>query len=104
MGKIADSFLNWIKNKYIKKGLEWNRSDDITWKFWAYVFPFLILIPLLFWALKKLIIDYLLAKKGFNTMVAYAIIILILRPMIMDFFVKLMTFKEEVKKSNEVKI
>lgn len=99
MGKLGDMFYNYMKRLYIRKGVEFGRQEKILWKFWAYVFPYLVFIPLLFWLLKKVIIDYLLIKKGFETMVAYAIILLIMRPMIMEFFIKVMTFREEIKKN-----
>lgn len=88
-----------MKRKYEKKDLEWKKSDDIIWKFWAYVFPILILIPILFWALKKLMIDYLLAKKGFETAIMYLAIILIIRPMIMEAITRILKFREEIKKN-----
>lgn len=99
MGKIAERFVNYMKSKYDKKGLDWNRSDDIIWKFWAYVFPLLAFIPLLFFLMKWFIIDIILAKRGFEEMVAYGIIILIIRPMIMELFTKLLTFRKEIKKN-----
>lgn len=98
MGKLAERFINFMKRKYEKKNLDWNRSDNIIWGFWSKVFPILILIPIMFFALKYLLIDYLLANKGFEKTIMYIAIILIIRPMIMDFFVRWLKFKDEMKK------
>ena len=97
MGKIGDRFVNWIRRKYEKKGIEWNKSDDICWGFWGYVFPIIIFIPILFLLLKKLMIDYLLEQKGFHEMVAYAIIIVIIKPLVFELFTKLSSLKDKAK-------
>jgi len=96
IGKIAERFMNWIQSKYAKKDIAWERGDQIIWGFWSYLFPTLIAIPLLFWLMKWFVIDILLAKRGFEEMVAYGIIILVLRPMIFDLIHKFLEFRKNV--------
>jgi hypothetical protein len=96
--KLSDRFLAWIHSKYDKKGLAWERSDDILWKFWAWVAPTLIWIPILFFLMKYFIIDVILKTQGFEKMIAWGIIFMVIRPTIMDALHKILTFKEEIKK------
>jgi hypothetical protein len=99
MGKINDRWIAYMKGKYAKKEIPWEKSDTWVWSFWTLIFPTLSLIPLLFWLLKKFLIDYMLAKKGFETTIIYISIIIVLRPLIFDLVSKILTFKEEVRKS-----
>src|SRR3990172_7808670 len=98
MGKISERFILYMKNLYIRRGDEWTRFDDLLWTFWTKFFGLLILIPAIFWISKLFIIDYLLKKKGFETMVGYSIIILLLKPMFFDALHKILEFKNELKK------
>jgi len=98
MGKISESFINYMKRKYEKKDIEWKRSDTIIFSFWTTVFPQLVIIPVVFFLMKFLIIDYLLKKKGFEVMVGYAIIIIVIRPLFLDLITRYLKFKDEIKK------
>ena len=84
MVKLSDLFIQKIKSVYLKKGIVWNRSDSLIWGFWAKVFPVLALIPLLFWLLKKLLIDYMLVKYGFERTIIYITILVFIRPILMS--------------------
>lgn len=95
MGKISDKFTNWMKNKYARKNIQWERSDSIVWGFWTKVFPYIVWIPLLFWLLKKLMIDYLLAKKGFEETIIFIAIMIIIKPLIMETLTKIVTLKDQ---------
>lgn len=87
--KLSEKFIEWIKGKYIKKGIEWQKSDLIIWSFWTNVFPYIAWIPLLFWMMKKIFIDYFLHKKGFEETIIYLAIILLIRFILMQLFEKI---------------
>lgn len=76
----------WVQSKYAKKGMEFTSFDNLLVKFWLKVFPKLVLIPIVFFVMRWFLVDYLLAKKGFETTICYVAIILVLKPMIVDVF------------------
>lgn len=84
--RLSDRIEEWVKHLYAKRGVEFTPFDNVLVKFWVKVFPKLILIPVLFYVLRWFLIDYILAKKGFEIAVMYIAIILVLRPMIVDVF------------------
>ena len=91
---------------YIDRGMKWERSDEVIWKFWFFIFPYLVLIPLFFWLFKYLFITYLLEKKGIGYMIAYAIIIVVMKPIVMDVIHKVAGFSKEIEGDikDEVKV
>ena len=88
-------FINSMKRRYERKNIKWDRSDDLVWGFWVRIAPIIIWIPILFWLMKWILIDYLLKTKGFETAVMYLAIILIIRPLIMDLFTNIVDLKKK---------
>lgn len=89
-----DILLDFIRKKYTDKGMEWQKSDDIVFGFWTRIFPYIAWIPILFWILKKIFIDYMLHKKGFEETIIYLAIIIMIRPMITELFTKITNLKK----------
>ena len=85
-------------NQFAKRGKTFTIYDKILAKFWIYVFPRIILIPILFYGMKKLLIDWLYASKGFEITIIYLAIIIVIRPLIMDAILQMFKLRNDIKK------
>jgi len=101
MVKISERFINWIKSKYDKKGLKWERSDEIVWGFWANIAPIIIWIPILFWILKYTFIDFMYKKYGFEKTIIFIAIIMFIKPLIFELFTKLSQLRNKQSEEEE---
>ena len=81
---FTDRILDRIMARYEKNGHKFEKIDFIIWKFWLKVFPKIAFIPLVFWVLKKVFIDYMLPHYGFEKTIVYLAIIIMIRPMLSD--------------------
>ena len=95
MGMLSTFMTNYMKAKYAKKNISWDFSDELVWNYGMKMLPILIFIPAMFWLLKFMFIDYMLAKKGFEITIIYLAIIMMIKPLIMDLMRTVMTIKKE---------
>ena len=103
MGIRDKLYHGFMRKVYTDRGLTYSRSDEVVFKIWFYVLPYLLILPLLFWLLRYMFITYLLEKKGLGYLVGYAIIITMIKPMLIEFIREYLKFSSELKevKRNE---